>query len=187
MTNKQLFDKIDQLFGNISLQVFCKNHFPTVYDNFGESNKQSKILALVDHCDRTLQTDRLIQLVKRYSLESRLFYMIDDAFNSDALNTFCFNVFTLVYNNFTEGQKKTQRITELLNYCFENDLVEQLIQQLKVHRKVMFRNHFPNGVDTLIQEEKKELLNIDWYIELKNNKILRNKILAVIQDLISEE
>ncbi|MDQ5825427.1 MAG: tetratricopeptide repeat protein [Chloroflexota bacterium] len=53
--------------------------------------------------------------------------MISDAFGSDELQDFCFDYFQEVYNDFADGQSKSDRVRMLIDYGLQHDLLEKLL------------------------------------------------------------
>lgn len=56
-------------------------------------------------------------------------------FSDDELNTFCFDYFREVLNNFTVGMTKSQKVIDLIGYCERRDLMENLHAALATLRR----------------------------------------------------
>ncbi|MCP4708339.1 MAG: hypothetical protein GY869_06925, partial [Planctomycetes bacterium] len=56
---------LDQAFDDTGLQNFCQIYFETVHNSFGVGqNKTQRIMALIDHCRRFMQFDKLLVLLQ---------------------------------------------------------------------------------------------------------------------------
>lgn len=60
----------------------------------------------------------------------QLYQKLNAKLNDESLGLFCMLHFNSVYNNFSQGQSKTLKITALLDYAKRNDLLEKLEHDL---------------------------------------------------------
>lgn len=60
----------------------------------------------------------------------QLYQKLNNKLNDETLILFCMLHFDSVYNNFSQGQSKTLKITALLDYAKRNDLLEKLEHDL---------------------------------------------------------
>jgi hypothetical protein len=60
----------------------------------------------------------------------QLYQKLNNKLNDENLNLFCMLHFNSVYNNFSQGQSKTIKITALLDYAKRNNLLELLENEL---------------------------------------------------------
>jgi WD40 repeat protein len=76
--------------------------------------------------------------------EIRQFLM--EAFSDEELNAFCFDYFADVYNGFTAGQTKGQRVQALIEYCQRRGLFPNLAAALQRARPEQYTQYFPAEV-----------------------------------------
>jgi hypothetical protein len=69
---------------------------------------------------------------------AKLRLLIDEAFSADDLDTFCFDHFPQVYNNFTAGQTKAARVRQLVEYANRQRLLDELISHAKQANPAVF-------------------------------------------------
>jgi len=62
---KNITNLLSNAFNDTDLTTFCQSYFWEVFNNFSAGqNKALKISALIDHCQRNMQIDRLLELMK---------------------------------------------------------------------------------------------------------------------------
>jgi formylglycine-generating enzyme required for sulfatase activity len=81
--------------------------------------------------------DRLASILGN-SLSTELREFITKAFNDDELTALCFDSFRDVYEDFTSGMPKSQKIQSLLDYCRRRDTWRQLLTALSKTRPQQF-------------------------------------------------
>ncbi len=68
---------------------------------------------------------------------------LDNALNDTELNTLCMDHFPDVYNRFTDGQNKLQKINLLLDYCRRNIQFNTLLDAMQEMNNVQFELYQP--------------------------------------------
>jgi formylglycine-generating enzyme required for sulfatase activity len=81
--------------------------------------------------------DRLV-IILGNALSAELREFITKTFNDDELTALCFDSFRDVYENFTSGMPKSQKIQSLLDYCRRRDTWRQLLTALSKTRPQQF-------------------------------------------------
>jgi hypothetical protein len=71
---------------------------------------------------------------------------LTSAYNDEELTTLCADYFRDVYDNFTTGMTKTQKIQLLLDHCQRRDLMTNLLAALERDRPDQYRNRFGPAV-----------------------------------------
>jgi len=87
---------------------------------------------------RLPKTGNEMQTVKTRDL--RLF--IIKHFSDDDLETFCFDYFPDVGNNFTTGMKKNDKVMQLITYCRNRQLMPTLLRNVQQERPRPYRTTF---------------------------------------------
>lgn len=85
--------------------------------------------------------DRLASILGN-SLSTELREFITKAFNDDELTALCFDSFRDVYEDFTSGMPKGQKIQSLLDYCQRRDAWSQLLTALSQVRPQQFEQKY---------------------------------------------
>lgn len=75
--------------------------------------------------------------------KSNIFKLMNSAFNDDGLQTFCAIHFEEVYNNFTNGQSKSQRILALMDYANRQLKMPELLSLVQAESPAQFDQHQP--------------------------------------------
>ncbi len=57
--------------------------------------------------------------------------LLNAAFNDEGLTTFCFDYFRPVYDDFTLGMSKAQKVQRLLDYCVRQEQVDDLLAAVR--------------------------------------------------------
>lgn len=65
--------------------------------------------------------------------------MLNAAFNDGELTTLCFDFFRPVYEDFSGGMSKGDKIQRLLDYCNREDLLEKLVALVKEKRPAQYQ------------------------------------------------
>ncbi|MCP4421092.1 MAG: toll/interleukin-1 receptor domain-containing protein, partial [Chloroflexi bacterium] len=63
-------------------------------------------------------------------------------FNDEELTTFCFDYFPQVYNDFTQGMAKNQKVLMLVSYSQRLERFDELLAALERERPKGYRDHF---------------------------------------------
>jgi hypothetical protein len=66
--------------------------------------------------------------------------LLDRAFGSEELQTFCFDHFYPVYENFSGGMSKSQMIRQLVDYCVHHEQIETLVQRIREENPRQYAN-----------------------------------------------
>ena len=57
--------------------------------------------------------------------------LLFEAFSDEEINTFCFDYFLPLYQNFAQGMSKSDKIQQLLDYCARHGELERLLLLVK--------------------------------------------------------
>lgn len=82
---------------------------------------------------------------------------LQEFFNDDELTIFCFDYFPQVYNDFTVGMSKNQKVLMLISYSQRRERFEELLAALERERPTAYKEHFaakPRRVSQLPQQPK---------------------------------
>jgi len=81
---KNIFNLLNQSFGDTDLEAFCMFHFATVKNNFGATQfKNQKIMALIDYCTRF---DKIEELLNLMETENKVQYEANKPYLKDTIN-----------------------------------------------------------------------------------------------------
>ena len=69
--------------------------------------------------------------------------LLTAAFSDEELTTLCFDHFRSVYDNFSGGMNKGQKIQLLLDYCARRDRFSQLLQLVREHNPAQYNRFSP--------------------------------------------
>jgi ketosteroid isomerase-like protein len=78
-----------------------------------------------------------------------------EAFSDEELNAFCFDNFRDVYDNFTAGQTKGQRVQALIEHCQHHETLSNLAVALQRARPGQFSKRFPGEIIPPTENERK--------------------------------
>lgn len=67
---------------------------------------------------------------------------LQEFFNDEELTTFSFDYFPQVYNNFTNGMTKNQKIIMLVEFSFKSNRFDELLRALERERSSAFMKNF---------------------------------------------
>lgn len=67
---------------------------------------------------------------------------IDRHFSDAELDTFCFDYFMEVRNNFTSGLRKSDKVMDLIQYCANRELMDTLLFNLRQEREKAYQQTF---------------------------------------------
>lgn len=67
--------------------------------------------------------------------------LLTTALSEDELTTFCFDHFSSVYNNFSSGMTRGQKVQNLLDYCYRNGQLPRLLRLVEQHYPTQYA-HF---------------------------------------------
>ncbi len=67
--------------------------------------------------------------------------LLNDAFSDEELTTLCFDHFRAVYDNFSAGMSKSQKIQRLLEHCFRRHEVQALVILVERANPAQYRRH----------------------------------------------
>jgi len=85
---------------------------------------------------------------------------LTENFGDEELNIFCQENFYEVYNNFTSGQTKNQRITALIDFAVRKGQIEFLLNQLTQNNKNLPHTAGTVGTKTNNKQEMVDLTNM---------------------------
>jgi len=81
---------------------------------------------------------------KKDSENNKLFELINNSFDDDMLQTFCMSYFYEVFNDFANGQTKSQRIRMLIIYCKKHFKTKELLEKIKEENPVQYGFYISN-------------------------------------------
>jgi nucleoside phosphorylase len=67
--------------------------------------------------------------------------LLNAAFSDEELMTMCFDRFAEVYNNFSLGMSKGQKIQQLLDYCLRREQLPMLLTEVEKRNPVQFKRY----------------------------------------------
>jgi hypothetical protein len=67
--------------------------------------------------------------------------LLNDAFSDEELTTLCFDHFRAVYDNFSAGMSKSQKIQRLLEHCFRRHEVQALVILVERANPAQYRRY----------------------------------------------
>ncbi len=73
---------------------------------------------------------------------AKLVYFLTDYFSDEEIIMLCLVEFPTVHNDFGSGQRKSQKIADLVAYCYRQGEVERLLAVLQRERPLPFPTHF---------------------------------------------
>lgn len=74
---------------------------------------------------------------------AKLRKFLENALTDAELNSLCMDSFEPVFNKFTDGMNKLQKINLLLSYCKMNDKLNELLKAMKETNEEQFQNYQP--------------------------------------------
>jgi len=66
-------------------------------------------------------------------------HMLSAAFSDGELTTLCFDRFHAMYEDFSSGMPRSQKIERLMNYCFRQGLMEALLGEVQKRNPAQYR------------------------------------------------
>ncbi len=69
--------------------------------------------------------------------------LLTAAFGDEELTTLCFDRFRTVYDNFSSGMSKSQKIQLLLDYCIRHDKLDMLLNLIREHNPTQYARYAP--------------------------------------------
>ncbi|MCL4261855.1 MAG: SUMF1/EgtB/PvdO family nonheme iron enzyme [Anaerolineae bacterium] len=73
---------------------------------------------------------------------AKLIYFLTEYFSDEEIIMLCLVEFPAVYNDFGSGQRKSQKIADLVAYCYRQGEVERLLAVLQRERPLPYPTHF---------------------------------------------
>lgn len=77
---------------------------------------------------------------------------LQEFFNDDELTVFCFDYFPQVYNEFTTGMPKTQKVLMLISYSQRRERFKELLAALERERPSVYQQRFGTKPGLIAQE-----------------------------------
>jgi hypothetical protein len=88
--------------------------------------------------------------------------LLMEAFDDDALNNFCVDYFNAVYQRFTDGQTKDQRVRLLLDHASQREQIEELVARIRDANEPMYRKYESRLRSTLTRDKTDWLPTSDF-------------------------
>ena len=67
--------------------------------------------------------------------------LLNAAFSDEELTTLCFDHFAEVFNNFSIGMSKGQKIQQLLDYCLRREQIPALVSEVQARNPAQFARY----------------------------------------------
>ncbi len=67
--------------------------------------------------------------------------LLFDAFNDEELNAFCFDYFLPLYQDFTQGMSKSDKIQRLLDYSMRHNQIDRLLELVEERNPAQFERY----------------------------------------------
>ncbi len=128
-----------------------KNHWQDVYEQYFkvEFVEDSQIDDFINQLYAEFEPSELRQpvenkIIRKFN-KKNLFNLLFEGFDDTNLKLLCQldNDFDKVYKDFADGQKKSQRIEELINYAVRNLLIGKLLSLAQEANPAMYEQHKP--------------------------------------------
>lgn len=106
------------------------------------TSAKSKINSTILEITNSLEFTAPEEEPENYNIP-KIVKLINNAFNDTDLTSFCMMYFDEVYNNFTDGMNKLQKITNLIDYVKRHIKFAELLDNIKEHNAAMYEQFKP--------------------------------------------
>jgi len=111
--------------------------------------------------------------------------LLSNAFNDTDLTTFCQSYFWEVFNNFSAGQSKAQKISALIDFCQRNMQIDRLLELMKEENPAQYERFLPYEIGDY--KAKKKEVETNKISNLKNIYYQKYGInIITLQDAVRE-
>ncbi|TAG06569.1 MAG: hypothetical protein EAZ44_02050 [Cytophagia bacterium] len=112
------------------------NDFSNPVANFRLADWKAQVLVFIQNNEDLDKHTKTINIT-----DEVLFDLLDEAFDDDGIQTFCFKYFSVVSNNFSGGHNKTQKIITLITHSKNHLQIDFLLEKIKKERPAMYQKH----------------------------------------------
>lgn len=102
---------------------------------------------------------------------SNLITFLNEYFNDDEIVMLCSVDFRSVFNDFASGQRKSQKVLDLVEWCYRRGEIEKLLAILQRERPIPFSLHLASTTPPVLTQEIEQARPVQSPARLTNSEI----------------